>query len=381
MKRILIGICILLTVLVLSSCALFPTSGSKDVTQTSTTENQPTAQTLPTNISPTQAQLPTTALPTSTTSPAQPPASTISLPSIDNSVYMDDRSTPAALMLSYYNAVNRQEYLRAYSYWENPSSSQGTLDQFSNGYKDTKSVSIVPGKVSTEGAAGTIYFTLPVVINSVTVNSVTQKFAACYVIKLPQPGNYGAPPITPMEIYKGTAKAVDLSTGDEAALASACTGTDFQTAPNSTDPAVEDLADISGQNYIDNRSGAVEVLKSYLNAFNRNEIVRAYSYWSNAVDFNSFSSNYVNWNQVSAVFGTVTSDPGAGQIYYTVPAVLKVQSTGGTLTTYQACFTLHLSQPGFQAAPPFQPLQIREMKAVVADNNADTNTILTQACQ
>jgi hypothetical protein len=294
---------------------------------------------------------------------------------------MDDRSTPAALMLSYYNAVNRQEYLRAYSYWENPADSQGTLDQFSNGYKGTKSVSIIPGKVSTEGAAGTIYFTLPVVINSVTTNSVNQKYAACYIIKLPQPGNYGVPPITPMEIYKGIAKAVDLSTGDEAAFASACTGTDFQTAPNPADPVVENLTDISSQNYIDNRSGAVEVLKSYFNAFNRGEIVRAYSYWSNAVDFNSFSSNYSNWNQVSAVFGTATSDPGAGQIYYTVPAVLKVQSVGGTLTTYKACFTLHLSQPGFQATPPFQPLQIREMKAVVVDNNTDANAILPQACQ
>src|SRR5260221_5754909 len=32
-------------------------------------------------------------------------------------LYVDDRSTPAALITSFVNAINRQEYLRAYSYW------------------------------------------------------------------------------------------------------------------------------------------------------------------------------------------------------------------------------------------------------------------------
>jgi len=31
-------------------------------------------------------------------------------------VYIDNRSTPEALMASYVNAINRKEYVRAYSY-------------------------------------------------------------------------------------------------------------------------------------------------------------------------------------------------------------------------------------------------------------------------
>ena len=31
--------------------------------------------------------------------------------------YMDDRSTAASLVRSYYNAINRQEYARAYTYF------------------------------------------------------------------------------------------------------------------------------------------------------------------------------------------------------------------------------------------------------------------------
>ncbi|MGH6859926.1 MAG: hypothetical protein ACRECY_06700, partial [Phyllobacterium sp.] len=31
--------------------------------------------------------------------------------------YLDDRSTPETVIKSYYNAINRQEYARAYSYY------------------------------------------------------------------------------------------------------------------------------------------------------------------------------------------------------------------------------------------------------------------------
>ncbi|HVY51583.1 MAG TPA: hypothetical protein VHA07_08475, partial [Devosia sp.] len=32
--------------------------------------------------------------------------------------YLDDRSTPEAVIASFYNAINRQEYARAWSYYE-----------------------------------------------------------------------------------------------------------------------------------------------------------------------------------------------------------------------------------------------------------------------
>jgi hypothetical protein len=35
----------------------------------------------------------------------------------DEADYLDDRSTPEAVISSYYNAINRAEYARAYSYF------------------------------------------------------------------------------------------------------------------------------------------------------------------------------------------------------------------------------------------------------------------------
>ena len=56
--------------------------------------------------------------------------------------YLDDRSTPAALVLSFVNAINRHEYLRAYSYWASPSVSLGTLDAFAASLANTVSEAV-----------------------------------------------------------------------------------------------------------------------------------------------------------------------------------------------------------------------------------------------
>jgi hypothetical protein len=45
-----------------------------------------------------------------------------------------ERSTPVDLLASFYNAINRREYQRAYGYWETPPS---LYDQFVQGYADT----------------------------------------------------------------------------------------------------------------------------------------------------------------------------------------------------------------------------------------------------
>ncbi len=55
--------------------------------------------------------------------------------------YLDDRSTAAALVRSFYNAVNRREYARAYSYFGDHAAQP--YAGFAAGYADTVSVSVV----------------------------------------------------------------------------------------------------------------------------------------------------------------------------------------------------------------------------------------------
>ena len=77
--------------------------------------------------------------PTNTTAPVNNPAA--------SSKYIDDRSTPTQVIVSLYNAINRQEYLRAYNYWTNPSGSLGSFTAYAAGYQGTAAVTVVFGQV------------------------------------------------------------------------------------------------------------------------------------------------------------------------------------------------------------------------------------------
>jgi hypothetical protein len=218
------------------------------------------------------------------------------------------------------------------------------------------------------------------VLNATTTNT-QQKFAACYLVRFPQPGNYGAPPITPMNIDRSTAKFVPLTTQDSAALASACPSPDFAPGSNPSPAAVENLTDLSAANYIDNRSDAVTLMSSFVNAINRKEYIRAFSYWETPPGtYDSFAAGYTTTASVTAQFGAVATDHGAGQIYYSLPLALKATQMDNSLKTYVGCYVMHLSQPGIQGTPPFQPLGIKSADVKHVDNSADLTALLATAC-
>ena len=115
--------------------------------------------------------------------------------------YLDDRSTAASLVRSFYNAVNRQEYARAYTYFgANPPQ---PYSSFANGYAGTAFVTVATGAAISDGAAGSIYYTLPVAIDARQSNGTHKQFAGCYVTRLVQP-TIQDPPVEPMFIYKAS---------------------------------------------------------------------------------------------------------------------------------------------------------------------------------
>jgi hypothetical protein len=119
--------------------------------------------------------------------------------------YVDDRSTPVAVIQSFYNAIGRKEYARAYSYYED---GQGvaSFDKFQAGYADTASVSIAFGKVSSEGAAGSTFYTVPISLDAVGSSGKHNDFAGCYTLRLANPSIQAAPPFQPMHIVEGHLK-------------------------------------------------------------------------------------------------------------------------------------------------------------------------------
>jgi hypothetical protein len=317
-----------------------------------------------------------------TEAPYVPPAP---LTDYSAAAYLDDRSTPAALMLSYANAINRHEYVRAYSYWGDPIDMIGSLDDFTAYFTDVESMEIVFGTIGGEGAAGSVYYPMTMLFKYTTASATVNRFSACYLLRMAQPGNYGAPPITPMHIENGFSQLVLSGFSDADALTNACNGSDFGGPSFSSGPAsLENLSDISNANYIDNRSGAVEVISSLFNSINRHEYVRAYSYWENPAtalgSYSAYEAGFSDTGPITATFGTPASEGAAGQWYYSVPVAMVVQGVTSATRTYVGCYILHISNPGFQGTYPFVPLMVREGHFSEVPNGTNTAPLLATAC-
>lgn len=121
------------------------------------------AQEAPKKAAPAQAQAQKQEKPVAETKPSeqtQDVGDGITVPD-----YRDDRSTPQALMESYYNAINRKEYARAYSYYSEEGR-EPDFKTFAKGYEGTKSVKVAVRKTDPDPGAGQIYWSLPIAIRS-----------------------------------------------------------------------------------------------------------------------------------------------------------------------------------------------------------------------
>ncbi len=94
--------------------------------------------------------------------------------------------TPEQALKSYYNAINRKEYERAYGYFQGapnpPANVAPPYQQFVAGYADTASVALAVGKASVDAGAGNIYATVPVVITAKRTDGSTVLFSGCYTL-------------------------------------------------------------------------------------------------------------------------------------------------------------------------------------------------------
>jgi heat shock protein HslJ len=201
---------------------------------------------------------------------------------------------------------------------------------------------------------------VPVALIAQTASGQAQTFVGCYLLHLGQPANQGVPPFQPWGIQSATVTQVTNGADITRLMAQACEqqGSALVPAQPPTDPN-----DVSASRYLDNRSTAQVVLRSLVNALNRHEFLRAYSYWrpdaAQLPPFEQFEQGYSTTQSVQIIIGTVSSDAGAGQLYYSVPVILVSRTTGGARQTYQGCYVLHLVQPAIQDTPPYQPLAIQ----------------------
>lgn len=140
--------------------------------------------------------------------------------------FLDDRSNPVQILKSYYNAINRKEYVRAYYYWGSKGNSAAsqppTYSQFEAGYANTTFVQVTTGKVESSGAAGTFYFQVPVTLVATHANGSPHTYVGCYTIRQPNPKNFGAPPFIPMSINFARIREVPSSSNTVVLMNTSC---------------------------------------------------------------------------------------------------------------------------------------------------------------
>ena len=134
--------------------------------------------------------------------------------------YVDDRSDAAAVIRSLYNAIDRHELARAWGYYGDTKPAKD-FETFVKGYDGTGSVDVKTGAVSEDGAAGSIYYSVPVAIQATDKKGEAKVFAGCYTLRQVN-AQVQEPPFQPIFIDKGALKpstsafedAVPASCGD-----------------------------------------------------------------------------------------------------------------------------------------------------------------------
>jgi hypothetical protein len=138
--------------------------------------------------------------------------------------------------------------------------------------------------------------------------------------------------------------------------------------------------------YLDDRTTAEAVVRSYFSAINRKEYARAYGYWESGAapaqlpPFEQFRRGYEQTAAVQLATGRVRSDAGAGQLYFAVPVSLVARTTAGATETFVGCYTLHLAQPAIQAEPPYRPMAISSAAIRTVPNDARTADLMGSSC-
>ena len=280
--------------------------------------------------------LPASLVPAPPVQPTTAPAtSSTGAPSADGAAppYLDDRSTAEALLNSLYNAVNRKEYVRAYAYWQG-AADLPPYEAFAQGYHTTSAVQVGYGTVRGDTSAGQTRFSVPASITSATSDG-TQYFLACYTLHLGSPAAQATLPFQPLAIEAAVVQQ-RATPPAAAAIAQACQGQGSALPP----PTVASDA-IDQSVYRDNQSDPVNVVRSFYNAINRHEYVRAYSV---------MVKNPLHISTSACAF-TFCSRQCAREAPHTVTAVKNVYHSSLTITFKSVIVAAPQSAPALVAAP------------------------------
>ncbi len=239
------------------------------------------------------------------------------------SVSFDNRTSPADMLASFYNAIDRHEYTRAYGYWENPPSN---YDQFAAGYANTAHVYlIIQPPTFIDVGAGNAHAAIPVAVVATLFNQERQVFTGCY-----EAHKVNIDPSAVWGIDRAQIAQVDANAALPPLLAQACASFG---APAPASVSYND------------RSRPADLLASFYNAINRHDYARAYGYWENPPNsYDQFVAGYADTASVQLLIVPPTNFQGAaGSSFVGIPTVLIATHNDGSQQIFAGCYTARAS--------------------------------------
>ncbi|MBI5667677.1 MAG: hypothetical protein HZC41_06680 [Chloroflexi bacterium] len=240
------------------------------------------------------------------------------------------QADPVSLIGSYYNAIDRGDYTRAYHYWERPPQNM-TEAQFVAGFADTVNAEVIVRlPVLIGAAAGNSYADVPTLVIAEHGDGTVHYYAGCFTAhKTNVPVGSATEPDPNWYIQDGTLS--EQTAPDFAALERACANTaplpNPDVPPGQLDPA--------------------PLIESYIAALVVGDRQQALSYWQNGQN-DTFAATYgsrlTTAAQVSLLVNPVIIREGAaGSLYAPVAALSIITAADGMPSYVTACFTTRRS--------------------------------------
>ena len=105
-------------------------------------------------------------------------------PSPDCTPQPQSQAAAVAVVTRYYSALNARDYATAWTQWGENGPPHQSLPAFQAGFAHTRSTHVAIGTLApAEGAAGSIYQTVPVTVDAVLDTGQSQRFTGDYVVR------------------------------------------------------------------------------------------------------------------------------------------------------------------------------------------------------
>lgn len=255
----------------------------------------------------------------------------------DGTVAFDQRDHPVYVIASYYDAINRGDFARAYNYWRDQPPNSNTFQQWVQGFANVQDVRVLARlPVAYDGTAGTAHALVPVIVLATLKTGGQEIYAGCFhATNTTAP--IGNPPVIDPNWYLKDANLQPALTVDFAQATDACL-------------RVESFP--TGRGYYNHQSAAIDLVSDYYDAIANGDYAQAYSFWRGGPPGQTlvqFTQGFAGTSNIEVwVPLTFETNAAAGTVYFEMKILLTALSYG-TPQFFSGCLTA--SQTGLAANP------------------------------